>query len=918
MSALGSADLQNSARQNLLSQLEKPQEQSVLLPFFGERRFDEELNLSNEIFEESIFGFFKDKNLTPLSQLIATPAFPTPHLLAQFASKADTDYKVRETDAQYESRLDLPDGWKLLTTASNISRKNGYFGAAYWHPEHQHVVIAHRGTDPKNLGALSTDLSGVIFKIYVPQMSSASTFAHKVVEVLQEVNRKNGVCFQLFFTGHSLGGWLAQVTTFTTKYLTREKKLFQKSYDNDCFHPHTVVFESPGCKSMLSEMTNTFDVSNEGRSTDIEHLDITSYLSAPNLINTYNSHLGTVYRVVIDTSDMGWWDRNTLEYTFATHDKNKIVQALDPATGQKPKDGQGQLNVEVVVDWPISAGLKGAKTYVKFFERANHSNNYHPDTKDMPSQHLYYNPIRYQTKPYVEGENSVSIFSEKEQEFLQCYCWLREWPEFFNPKELFSVMENEEAQKQAEEILQNYEIEKDKIRCTDVSSLQALIPYVKRLLQLFPEIKEKAKHALSSDDVTNRVYQFETMRCIKRIDRSPLEIDVNMTSFKSDGFDFRNFLKIEQQKVLQLEVKDADEWTGLVKVYQFLQKSGFLSEVPHTILKLKNFLILNQFMDFRTLMLSTGTQYLLLITCECNGLLDKETEDQIRNLFVTIKEKENIKIILITRSEVMAVSSLGYIGRRIFGKGFVSGEVELKWNDLTRSSQENLLKKSVIFQGVKLSLNELMSAESPVAEFLPIGALMEEKELKVADPVPISNDYNENYYIGRTFRHAKAIKQEIFKDEKVEEKKVFLANNEEDFKKLCKLNPKCNVHWLEKDESVELLWKQSQGSLETLRRYIDKESSHIYKADDLDELFEQTQHQKLMLISDIAGMGKSTVLTYLSNQIKKKFSDKWVVRIDLNDHIPALKTLQTGKIRMKEAIEFVAKKLLKLDGFELE
>jgi hypothetical protein len=71
-------------------------------------------------------------------------------MLAQFANKAYTDYKRRETDPQYETRLALPDGWMLLTTASNIGRNNGYFGAAYWHPHHQQVVIAHRGTDPKN------------------------------------------------------------------------------------------------------------------------------------------------------------------------------------------------------------------------------------------------------------------------------------------------------------------------------------------------------------------------------------------------------------------------------------------------------------------------------------------------------------------------------------------------------------------------------------------------------------------------------------------------------------------------------------------------------------------------------------------------------------------------------------------------
>jgi hypothetical protein len=85
-----------------------------------------------------------------------------------------------------------------------------------------------------------------------------------------------------------------------------EGNTFLKS-DNipQSYHPHTVVFDSPGCKDMLSEMTDEFDVRLEGRSIDLEHLDITSYLSPPNRINTCNTHLGTVYRIFTDSSDMG-------------------------------------------------------------------------------------------------------------------------------------------------------------------------------------------------------------------------------------------------------------------------------------------------------------------------------------------------------------------------------------------------------------------------------------------------------------------------------------------------------------------------------------------------------------------------------------------------------------------------------------
>jgi len=40
-----------------------------------------------------------------------------------------------------------------------------------------------------------------------------------VVAVLQEIEQEKKVSFEVFFTGHSLGGWLAQITTFTTEYL---------------------------------------------------------------------------------------------------------------------------------------------------------------------------------------------------------------------------------------------------------------------------------------------------------------------------------------------------------------------------------------------------------------------------------------------------------------------------------------------------------------------------------------------------------------------------------------------------------------------------------------------------------------------------------------------------------------------------
>jgi hypothetical protein len=124
---------------------------------------------------------------------------------------------------------------------------------------------------------------------------------------------------------------------------------------------------------------------------------------------------------------------------------DNVVQAFDPETGQVREDEQGKLKVQVVIDWPVSSGLKCAGEYKRFFERAKHLSNYHPNFKDVTFHFLHCNLIRYQTKLYDDRVNSISVFSQEEQEYLQCYCWLRQWPEFFRPKELFSVMEDNQA-----------------------------------------------------------------------------------------------------------------------------------------------------------------------------------------------------------------------------------------------------------------------------------------------------------------------------------------------------------------------------------------------------------------------------------------------------------------------------------------
>jgi hypothetical protein len=450
-------------------------------------------------------------------------------------------------------------------------------------------------------------------------------------------------------------------------------------------------------------MRSTFVARLDSSSIDIKHLDITSYLSAPNRINTCNEHEEKVYRIFPNLSDMDWptvqirtlrrffldlsdtvwlsgqigtvcriftdlfdmvWftgiigtaynvftclGKRLALYHLSTHNMAKIVQAFDPATGQVYKDKQGQLKVQVVRDWPISAGLGGGKEYNEFFDWAKKFNNYHPD---ITNKSFRYSPIHYQTKIFEERVNSLSVFNQEEEEFLQCCLTLRQYPKFFETKELFSVVKDIKAQEEAEKTLQSFTIEEDTIICRDHSALQVLVPYVKRLLQLFPAMK----------DIRNRFYQCETNSCIGQMKQSPLD-------FNTDALNVKAFLENEGQ-VLQLQMVDGDEWTGLVKVYQVLQKNNFLIEGQYTVLKLERFL--HKLMDFRTLMQSIKAPYLMLVACETNQLLKPETEGMIRTLFQTMKQKPFIKIILTTRSEERVNCFLQEMDRNIFGNGLVT------------------------------------------------------------------------------------------------------------------------------------------------------------------------------------------------------------------------------------------------------
>ena len=355
-------------------------------------------------------------------------------------------------------------------------------------------------------------------------------------------------------------------------------------------------------------------------------------------------------------------------------------------------------------------------------------------------------------------------------------------------------------------------------------------------------LKEKQEHFQSKKtvdkffcDLRKKVCQLiligPTSEHVKTLQESGIQFNDNVLPPK-----LGTFLK-DETSVFIYSTDPTQTFLGSIKVNQVMKNvSANEAQGSFIFVSLKNLLLLEE----NVLKAFREEQSKLLIV-ECKEKPTVQMKELFSKLSEIIKEERGKKVILIAPHDHPLASQFKNGDHKTVYQEMAD---ECKFGDLTSDSQKKLLEKSVKFQGIETTLNELISADSEITKKLSLASLIEEHE--IGKPLPESN----GVYIGRTLN------------------------------------------------------------------YQSDENPASYSTENLDKLMQQAQRQKVMLISDIAGMGKSTLLTHLSKQIKQKCPSLWVVRIDLNDHTDALEVQSEQK---REAVEFLSQCLLKLNSpFEKE
>lgn len=280
------------------------------------------------------------------------------------------EYAIFSEGVYYDdgNKTNLPPEWKLMRTSYN--KKTGYFGAAYASSDGA-LVFAHRGTDISNIESLIADIH--LFSRNPPQdmLQSAFKFVRKILSSNQQFR-------SISHTGHSLGAALAELCAYRLK-------------------SKAVTFDSPGIRAILEKL----NIDN----LEIEQLDVTGYLSEPNLVNIMSPQVGNTFHLVFTDSATTPAASSVLTWTMSALNVGKIAPMIPEIARQ--------VNIQYhPMVWILTA-----------FDKQTHQLLYQPlKVKNWPRSHT-------QLQDYVDAvslkltllKSILSIHSLKSHEKLCKY-----------------------------------------------------------------------------------------------------------------------------------------------------------------------------------------------------------------------------------------------------------------------------------------------------------------------------------------------------------------------------------------------------------------------------------------------------------------------------------------------------------------
>ncbi len=229
------------------------------------------------------------------------------------------EYSVFSKFVYHNSNIQLPStNWKIFKT-SDWFNLDGYKGEAYRNIQTNEVVVAHKGTNDILDLVLNDAPLAAWDSVTLQYTGSAKTFVQQVKSQMTLLSIPHN---KLSYTGHSLGGALAQMCSAADSLL-------------GLLNNNAVVFDSPGVTLQMLQNAVGASFSNPAS------LTLTNYVAAPHVVNTANTHFANLIRIypVYNPSAIPELlalsvPTYTFGYSLQQHDMLAITNLFNPLTGQ--------------------------------------------------------------------------------------------------------------------------------------------------------------------------------------------------------------------------------------------------------------------------------------------------------------------------------------------------------------------------------------------------------------------------------------------------------------------------------------------------------------------------------------------------------------------------------------------------------
>ncbi|XP_045028360.1 uncharacterized protein LOC123466383 [Daphnia magna] len=224
---------------------------------------------------------------------------------------------------------------------------------------------------------------------------------------------------------------------------------------------------------------------------------------------------------------------------------------------------------------------------------------------------------------------------------------------------------------------------------------------------------------------------------------------------------------------------------------------------------------------------------------------------------------------------------------------------DLKFTQLSDNCMEKLLDKVVSFQGTVQTVRDL-TGNGNREEVIDDNSMEELLVGKKVVNIPLHDfvpAFDEELYIEReiilpfddTFFDELVDETHCTKDELLGKLKVTVGNN---------------IVWFVDDREKKELWNKIKKIFE--RRHQSNDSAWLVNRIPEKQLTPLEEWEnRVVVVSDVAGTGKSTMLSNYYRKMRNEKPDNWIIKMDLVDHIGALRQFNPDEVDQQvEAIQF--------------